>query len=228
MCFVFFFCFLNVSHSRVIFHLPKSISVSVRAANQSLYDIEDDKFNEVVQKSLNALIKTSITKLRKSGFKQEADQFEYEWRTDFSNALIDTSADVIGDHQPLSLWLVGFYDKLQKRLGFTVCHFLRLDDIKVFNYGVPVMIHPDGYQGEVWDIVEYRNHFVPVSGAIVYWTSDEACTAATAGIASLLCGEVGEVLRAATEKFISPTLSNYVYKKAKGLAVSRPKFKLAL
>ncbi len=228
ICFVIIFCFLNVSHAHGIFRVPKSIAAGVRAANQSLYDIEDSKFDGVVQKTLDALVKKSIAKLRKSGFSQDADQFEYEWVTYFANGLSDISAEEIGDHQPLSLWLVGFYNQLEKKLGFNVCHFLRLDDIKILNYGIPVTIHPEGHRGETWDIVEYRKHFVPVSAAIVYWTSDEACTYATTGLSSLLCGQVGEILRAAAEKFVSPKLSNYVYKKANGESVPRPKLKLAL
>jgi hypothetical protein len=171
--------------------------------------------------ALDRIIAISLRELRKRGDEAWADQREEEWNSKYSGFLTQMTSSYydIGDHKPLVDWLASFYDHLESVLGVTVCKSLHLSDIKTFNFCIPVVFHPctfsmDQVPGDRID--EYRNHFaegavyyglVPV---VTYWVIDIACMAATSGIG--LCGLAADAGEFVMGKWISPKLSDRVYK----------------
>ena len=129
-----------------------------------------------------------------------------------------------GDHRPLSQWLAKTYDKLEGLLGKRIMHWTRYDDLKVFNYSIPVVFNPNGdpVTHDQWDMTEYGKHFVPFSGAVSYWSSLATCNAMTVGWVGYLCGSAAEAPRYVVEKWVAPRVSKRVYALATGCHRSAP------
>jgi hypothetical protein len=186
------------------------------------------EFAEKTQRALNSLVDVGVKELQKRGHHEDAMRFSQEWSALYSHALLGVGTLDLGDHRPLSEWLVGFYDKLEEKLGKWLMHQLRLDDIKIFNYGIVVVFQPTGDRktGDRWDAPEYKKHFVPFTAAVVYWSSRLACSVATSGLGAvtLLCGVAAILPRYATEAWIAPPLSDWVYRVAHNESVDGVKF----
>jgi hypothetical protein len=193
----------------------KSVTAETKSVIASFKKLE---FAEKTQAALNALVGTAVKELDKRGHKEEALRFGQEWSSLYSSALLGIGTLDIGDHRPMSQWLADFYNTLEDKLGEWLMHQLRLDDIKIINYGIVVVFQPTGDRktGDTWDSPEYKKHFVPFSAAVVYWASRLACSAATSGLGAvtMLCGVAAILPRYATEHWIAPPLSDWVYRTA--------------
>lgn len=182
------------------------------------YELEYDRTGKgiayKVDQVVNNIVVTGVNQLYAQGFNKEADRLLHEYNQIVTGKIVD-SYD-LGDHEPWSQWLVKFYNELESLLGHQVMVMLHLDDIWEINYAVPVVFHPKDPR---WDIVEYQKHFVPLSGAITYWTTFIACSVITygSGAIAFVCSPIGSVCEKVMVTCIAPGLSDRIYKRANGL-----------
>jgi hypothetical protein len=166
--------------------------------------------------AIETLLAAASEKLQDEGHHALAQQIASEWfQVTSANAAQFGTLD-LGDHAPLNEWLARTYDKIESKLGHKIMHWLRYDDIKVFNDGIPVVFRPKGSKSDAWDIVEYGKHFVPFSGAVIYWTVNGACKVVTAGLWDYACGMISEGPRYAVESWVAPFISDRVFRMANG------------
>jgi hypothetical protein len=171
-------------------------------------DFVEQRFAARTEKALNALITVSVSVLRDKGFEQDALEIQSQWAM-FSARGIGLFD--LGDHAPLNEWLSKTYAKLEAKLGHKVMVFFRLEDIKIFNYAIPVVFSP-----RKWDLNEYRLHFVPFAAATSYWISRLTCSLVTTGWLNWLCGTIAEIPRYAVGKWIAPCLGAKIHAMANG------------
>jgi len=176
---------------------------------QMVEDFVQQRFADRTEKALNGVISAGVSVLAQKGFEQDAREIQGEWLLLKARGLFN-SRD-LGDHAPLNEWLSKTYAKLESKLGAELMHSFHLDDIKIFNFAIPVVFHPTK-----WDIKEYGLHFVPFGGATTYWISRLGCTIATSGLISWFCGTIAEVPRYAVVHWIAPGLGNKIHHKATG------------
>jgi hypothetical protein len=179
-------------------------------------DFNDSRLADKMFGSIERLLASANEKLQKEGHSALAQQIASEWAQVASLNAGQFGTLDLGDHEPLNRWLARTYDKIESKLGKRLMHWLRYDDLKVFNYGIPVVFNPKGKGSESWDMVEYGKHFVPFSGAVTYWTVNGACSVVAPGLWSYACGMVSEGPRYAVEKWVAPLISNRVYRVANG------------
>ena len=192
----------------------RAVDAETKQAMQKL-----DTYAKRADKSLDRMINFSTWLLERKGYKAEADQIRTQYQERYSRGIYNYYMGIVpadlGDHAPLSEWLVTVYNKLESILGPTVMRITHLEDIKVFNYAIPVVFHPKGYNGDSWDMTEYRNHFVPFGGAVSYWVTWGICVGATWGTGAVfICAPIGEISKYIVIKKVAPPLSDWVYKKA--------------
>lgn len=198
---------------------------TVKETKNIVKQLKNGKFAESTQKALNALVRRGVQELNEQGFENEAAQYSTQWETQFAKILLSNRD--LGDHEPMSQWLTNFYNDLERILGKKICHLLSLDDIFIFNYSIPVVFHPNGYNYDTWDKAEYQKHFVPFAGAVTYWAAQIACTALGAGIDGIICSVAAIIPRKVVEKWVAPHVSNYVYNKATGdREIKLPRFNI--
>jgi hypothetical protein len=166
--------------------------------------------------AIEVLLTSAIDRLQKEGHSDLAHQVAAEWAQVASLNAAQFGTLDLGDHEPLNRWLARTYDKIESKLGKRIMHLLRYDDLKVFNFGIPVVFNPNGKGGNTWNMTEYGKHFVPFSGAVTYWTVNGACRVVASGLWSYACGMVSEGPRYAVEKWVAPLISNRVYRVANG------------
>ena len=168
-------------------------------------DIERGRLKERTNFALNAIVKLAVWKLRRTGNTVQADKLQDEWEGQWEGYLLKRD---LGDHKPLSKWLAEKYAMLEFILGEAVCEMLRLTDIKIINYGIPVVFScVDNV-----DVDEFYKHFVPLSGTTIYWVTVFGCVGATWGSGFLFCAPVGMGAELLTEKFVAPKLNPKVWK----------------
>ncbi len=201
---------------------------------------DEGRGREQLGLALDSLLRTAARVLREHGHDSEAAQIESDWQGLRPCAMGIALCD-LGDHDPLSTWLALVYDVLEEKLGVTLCEFFHFSDIKVINFGVPVVFHPSA--DEKWCVetlaqnptdsceAEYGRHFagtrwqkvvdpgakymheglIPV---IAYWISWGACEAATWGTGwFLVCTPIGDGVEFVTERWIAPPLSDRIYER---------------
>ena len=169
-------------------------------------EIESGRLRERTNMALDAMIRFAAFKLRLKGYPQTADKIIKEWEGQWSGYIERVGRD-IGDHKPLSEWIAQKYAVIELILGEDLCHALRLDDIKIINYGIPVVFSCVDNVGEV----EYGKHFIPFSGTVIYWTSFFACVGGTWGTGFLWCAPISWGCEFLTEKFVAPKLNHTVW-----------------
>lgn len=168
-------------------------------------EVQEGRFAERTNLALNAIVRFAAFQLTLKGHKDEADKLIAEWESGFDGYLLRRD---LGDHAPLSMWLAEKYAMIEFILGTEVCHFLRLDDIKTINYGIPVVFK---CVDDV-DVVEYGKHFIPLSGVAVYWSSFFACVGGTWGTGFLFCSPISMGAEWLTETWAAPRLNPTVHK----------------
>jgi hypothetical protein len=202
--------------------------------NDVANDAKDlEKLSIRTDATIAKIVKLAAWSMRRRHHDAEATRLETEYQNVYSRSVHMTylgieSAD-IGDHMPLSQWLADWYDKIEVILGPTVMKLTHLVDIKILNYGIPVVFHPAGYKGETWDIVDYRYHFAGrmedngwmfvhhgVAGVVGYWTTWSVCVGATwgAGAIVFICSPIGNAAEYAVDRWAAPPISDWVYCRA--------------
>lgn len=193
-----------------------------------------DTFAAKTDESLSRIIKVASWALDRRGYHTDAKKIREQYDELYSHAVFNYALDIVpvgmGDHAPLSQWLADWYNKLEAKLGPTVMRVTNLEDIKILNYTIPVVFHPKGYNGEWWDMMDYRDHFAGnrtklfypltehdgLAGVVTYWGVWGVCVAATwgAGAITFICSPIAEVSNFGVGKYIAPKVSDWIYCRA--------------
>lgn len=172
-----------------------------------LEDFSEGRFAGPVEQALDGVLGKAAEILESNGYSQDARELMGDW-TVFRIRGVLGSRD-LGDHEPLLKWLAELYHKLEERFGEGWLRASHLDDIKIFNFGIPVVFTPAS-----WDLKEYKAHFVPLAGANGFWVSQAACLASPAAAVSKLCPILGEGARYAVEHWMAPGLAGRIHRRA--------------
>lgn len=179
-----------------------------RLAYRFQKDIERGELKKRTDRALGAIIHLAIYKLRLTGHKAEAQQLKKQWEGQWDGYVLRMRD--LGDHKPLSQWLADKYAMLEFILGVNVCKALRLTDIKIINYGIPVVFT---CVDDV-DAAEYLLHFQPFAGTVSYWVSFIACVGGTWGTGFLFCAPISMGCEYLVKTFVAPKLNEPVWKLA--------------
>jgi len=176
--------------------------------------LNEGRVELVARRGLEFAVRAAMKLLRKEGFDSYASRKEGEWNRSFS-LYSDNGLGMLdlGDHAPLSEWVADFYDGITARVDEKWLKLFSIYDLKIFNFGIPVAVHPSANPatGADWGIEEYSLHFVPVSAAAIYWISSQACSLSVPFPFSLGCGVAARLPRYGMEHLIAPKLSDKIY-----------------
>lgn len=201
-------------------HASPSDPLEPGLSKDNLYEVSDrtwslaNKFSDEIERrelpkrtneSLNAIIRFAAYKLKKTGHKVQANKLIREWENQYSEILV---ARDLGDHAPLSKWLAEKTAMLELILGTELMKALRLYDLKVINYALPMVFKCLDNANEI----EYGKHFIPLAGVVVYWTTFFVCVGGTWGTGFLWCGPISMGTEFLTTHFIAPKLNGSVWK----------------
>jgi hypothetical protein len=173
-----------------------------------------------VDKSVQNMVRLSVFMLRKKGFYEEAKKIEDEYSQIYTNYTFNHAVGLIqdiGDHPPMWQWLDDLEKKLRELLGDFVMKVTRLEDLRTFNYTIPIVLHPDGDTRTdpptLISKLDYKQHFVPFAGALSYWTAWSVCTGATWGMGAVvfICSPIGMVAERVVVTKIAPDLSDKIW-----------------
>lgn len=167
--------------------------------------------------TIKVLIEVAVASLRMRGLYAQADKIEADYNDQFYGFLEFHAAGRgfidIGDHVPLSEWLAVVTETLNLLLGERVMKLTHLNDIRVINYAIPVVLAPCNPD---WNNkVEYRKHFVPLSGVISFWGIWTACKIAGGWAIPMTCGAIGSLVENVMVYVFAGPISDAVFSLAK-------------
>jgi len=194
--------------------MPESAKKAMGRAAQEVEDaFREGRMKQVIHRALGALLNKTFDVLREQGHGDYADRMEDQWQDRFVGQMgvLD-----LGDHEPLNQWLADFYAGVEARISPKILRLFQIEDIKIFNFGIPVTVTPKGNKKtqEEWGSEEYKLHFVPVAAATTYWVSNIACSVAVPAPISLGCGIAALAPRYGMQYWVAPKLSDEVYVRA--------------
>lgn len=179
--------------------LPEVSTRTQKITKQFEKEVKSGRLQRKTNTALDAIVKLAVYKLKRVGKKAEADLLLKEWKERWDGYLLKRD---LGDHAPLSQWLAEKYAMLEFILGVDVCHALRLDDIKIINYAIPVVF---SCIDDV-NLIEYEKHFDPLVGTAAYWVTFFSCVGMTWGSGFLFCGPIAMGVEYLSESFVAPRL----------------------
>lgn len=180
-------------------------------------DLAQGNLPKRTDQAIDALIKVAVVDLRARGHDHEADEIEGAYFDRFEGFLEIHAAGRgfldLGDHKPLSDWLAGVTEILRLLLGDTVMKMTHLDDLRILNYAIPVVFSP--CTPEWHDRLEYKKHFVPLSGVLAYWSLWVACKVAGGWSIPMTCSAIGSLGENIMIYVFSGPISDAVFSLAK-------------
>lgn len=196
------------------FDRASAIQRILNSQSQVINQMTSGDFQAVSDAAVAASVREGIQALRDQGYQEEANY----WEQRFSGLFAELNTLGVGDHTPLFQALADFYNRLSGMLPPMILERLHLTDINTLNYTIPVVFQPSGDRrnGDHWDKMEYRRHFVPFSGIASYWAAYGACLYASQQEPRIkqLCGQLANLARRIVEMRLAPRLSDYVYDQA--------------
>lgn len=169
---------------------------------------------EKADRSVERMVSLSTFKLKKSGYRELALNYETEYYAVFHKritmmvtARLEGRLGDIGDYAPMSEFLVRLDQDLTRRLGPKIMAFTHLEDIRIINYTIPVVFNFESIPDEAISPAEYKKHFVPFGGVVAYWGVSIFCDVATWGTGYwIVCTPAGLLAKYATINYIAPPM----------------------
>jgi hypothetical protein len=218
-CFLFSSCGEGAEKSSVKSE-SYNTSSDVAAMSSVLNEGDQVALARKADAAIENMVKRAVRELRRNDFNDSAEAFKAEYVTMYSGRLtamttarVDGRLGDIGDYAPMSEFLVRLHTKLLSVLGQDVMDFTHLEDIRTFNYTIPVVFHFNTIPDGAIDVTEYGVHFVPFSGCVAYWGTWGVCTAATWGMGAVtfVCTPAAMIVKRVTVKRIAPPMSPKFY-----------------
>ncbi len=175
-----------------------------RLANEFKSEVENQRLRKKTNQALDAIVKLAAYKLKRVGKKKEAEKLLKEWKEQYSLYL---EMRDLGDHKPLSDWLAAQYQIWVFWLSLDVVKALRLSDINVINFAIPVVFTCLDNVGES----EYELHFVPLMGVTSFWVSFWTCVGMTWGTGFIYCSPISMGVEYLTTSTVAPYLNKYAW-----------------
>lgn len=202
--------------------VSRSYEVSERSQNQASRfkrDLEDGKLPDLLHKGLDTALRISAYKLRREGFKKEANELVQEWENTYSSEyLFSARSRHIGDFAPISLWLRSKVETLIFLLGAETAYNLRISDLETFNSAtLPVIFCRDNLSED-----EYRLHWVHdaevykrgLAPTVIFWVAQAGCLSATLTSGFLFCTPICAGVEWLVKKYVAPETNNFMWKAA--------------
>lgn len=189
---------------------------------QQLYEsgFQINDFYELAYHSNNSIsniVKLSAFRLRKKGHGETAGMIEAIWRH-YDGRIVEIAIGSrdIGWFEPISDAIALIYELTEQKLGYDVCHSLRIDDLKTINYALRVAVRPCYYGYE-----EFYKHMVKdpkyrgLIPVLSYWSIVIGCSYFTYGIGyPFICAPSAYIIEKVVENRIAPKAVNKLYKAA--------------
>ena len=174
---------------------------------------ENEELKLRTKMAIAVIVNTSAVELIKHGHVKEARELREQWKSQSVRHFSDNlSIYDLGDYEPLNQWLADWYDRLESKIPARIFNLTRLEDIKILNYGIPVVFYP---VSDLWDREEYSKHFVPFTATISYWSFKVGCKVSSLEpIPGLICDIAAKGFEKVVEKEIAPKLSDRIYDRA--------------
>lgn len=165
-------------------------------------------------KAIGALVRAAARAAEDRGAPQLAARWVFEYEQTFSHFLeLSVMQEGVGDHKPLSEFLELLYLELESVLGPKLMELFHFDDIRIFNFTIPVVFAMKDHLGEVIDEPEYALHWTPFCGVVAYWSVWLSCEIATYGSGwFLICTPAGMIGEKVTVKWIAPPLADNAWR----------------
>jgi hypothetical protein len=180
--------------------------------NEVAEEIDQGRTLDVTINVVDFITKQAAHELTIRNQKDVADDLSDRWNS--VKGQLRASFD-LGDHAPLNDYLADMYQQIEDVLGPEVISQTRLHDIKVINYGIPVVLDPTMTSGK-WNHanprVEYSVHFVPLAGTLAYWAARASCQASS--MPGGICGAASALSQKLMTERVAPGLSDKVYDRA--------------
>lgn len=204
---------LLISSSALASAPSRRVIADLRAANTL------EAQAEKTVSALNILFRAACLQARAIGKADEADAVCSDWQQFWMPTLTEAakSGRGLGDHEPLSQWLAAATVVLYAVFADypVLADMLRLEDLVVFNYGIPVFMEPHAAAAwcvELPDVPcrdEYQEHAQRVISSSSYWLAWGGCVGATwgLGIVGFACTPVGSLTETIVLATVAPRLS---------------------
>lgn len=193
-------------------------SASEKKAEKFAREITSQDLRALAQKTskaLDAALSIGAMNLRRHGYHADADWIRKEWtlRRYEIERLVSNPSRNIGDFEPISKYLAAAYEILELKLGYKLCHTLRLSDIKTINFSLTVVFRPCKY-----GLNEFQLHFVHdalyrgLLPVVSYWSSLITCSIATFGAGYFfVCSPAAMLVEFAMDRAVAPALAPKIY-----------------
>jgi hypothetical protein len=198
-----------------------------KITKQVASNLEFDRISAAknIDQAIFNLIDLTIEVLNVKGHYKLAGEIETEYLVYYQDSVLRQvfGEKEMGDHAPLSDWLVGVHKKTHEALGDFLCQYFRFHDIFIINFGVPVVLNP-----KLYDLKDYKDHFAGhliwgvfwehhgVAGVVTYWLINGVCIGATYGLGVLpfVCSPIASLGENVMDKRIAPPIAERVWQRA--------------
>lgn len=200
----------------------EEINAEVLSSLENGYTLDSAR---LMDRAIANLLTQADTVLRSHGAHRTADEIKSEHLAKFADYYAKgvISGLEIGDHDPMSAWLVVVHQKIENALGEFLCSFFHFHDLFVLNYGLPVVFHPASY-----NFKEYNDSFSGhktmgffwihhgVAGVVTYWISNFVCGGVTAGMGMItfVCGAICGFIESSMDTYLAPPMAQKIWDRA--------------
>lgn len=195
-----------------------------KAAKEAKNDAKMKRLALRTDKAIRQIILHSVDRLKRKGFKKEANEILWTYDDKFQNYLeritVEDKFRNIGDFEPLSNFLEETYLKIEALIGKEACELLRITDLRALNFEIPVCFDPCNPK---WNVLEFGYHFaggpdkngnytqglLPITS---YWLTIAGCSYLTLGTGYwLICSPIASIAEYEIAQYVAPPLGAMLY-----------------
>lgn len=190
-----------------------------------------DRLAQKYEVAIRGMVQIAVRNLSKFDFDDEAAEIERDWKSnrgELSRIVKELEYDERAqqDLKGYFEWLDTLYLKIESKLGYQLCHALRLDDLYSLNRG-QWMFKPCLIGESQWTCVLCGDKHVdptvpnPRRGdlpILSYWATQVTCGVATfgAGVIGFICGPIAMVVEYTVDEWGCPRLEPWLFDKVCG------------
>ena len=181
--------------------------------------------------AIGGILKIAYHNLNQFEFPDAAQEIQSDWRQHKGELIRIVNAIQYDERAQQDLdgywkWLDETYLKIEGKLGYELCHSLRLDDLYSLNR-IGWIFRPCSIGESQWTCVLCGDKHVPIPAVnprrgdlpiISYWATSVSCGVATfgVGVIGMVCGPLAMVVEYTVDSWACPRLETWLYTKACG------------